>query len=222
MTKCIVERLDKLIEKNDLSTLKIWFGVMAREYSKSAEATKWDLESSDEVLLSAASLLHSGELSISDEIIVGHPSCQNVFTQGEMLYLVLLRHSMLAIKTENTDRKYLDFVSSVAIQYMIEIERNMATPCYALQCLIIALLVRQHRESELKSYLTTRETQWVQLRRKRQMNLPVSNGLHFDHQPNIAIVYSEIMFKIGKNMISSGIDATLKEASRLISLYYPF
>jgi hypothetical protein len=194
MLTYIMGRLDVLVENYDLTTIKVWLGVIVHDYSKSEAAMKWDKDSTDETLLSASSLLELDTLSILNEISVPS-SCQTVLTQSEVLQYVLLKHTKLALE-ESNDR-YLELVCSISIHYLIEIEMKTCNPCFALQCLVIALLVKQCRVSELTSYLSTRETQWIQVRRRRQMNLTATSGTYFDY-PGVAIAFAEILFKIGK------------------------
>ena len=195
MLTFVMNRFDDLVEKEDLPSIKLWLKVIVESYSKSVAAIAWDLESAHELqLLSASSLLDPEELSLLDEIVTPK-SCYGVLTQSELLQFILLRHAKLSV--EKAEKKNLEIVCSMSIHYLIEIEKKSISPCFPLQCLVIALLLKCGRLLQLSSYLSARETQWIQIRRKRHLDISTHTRMDFD-VPNAAIAYAEILFKIGE------------------------
>lgn len=194
MLQHILGRLDALVKLKDVTTLETWLGVIVEQYSKSEAAIQWDSESTDDLILPVSFLSELDKLSHADEIDVPG-SCRRVLTQAEMLRFVLLKHAKLAI--ESLDTEYLELICHISVKYLIEIERRCHHPCFALQGLVIALLLKQRRASELLTYLCARETEWTQIRRMRQMNIPSRCQIYFDF-PKLAVVYAEMLFNTGK------------------------
>ena len=194
MLQHILGRLDGLVKLRDLTTLNTWLRVIVEQYCKSEAAIQWDSESTDDLLLHVSLLSELDRLSHADEIVVPG-SCRRVLTQAEILRFVLLKHAKLAI--ESLDTEYLELVCHISVQYLVEIERRCHHPCFALQGLVIALLLKQRSASELLTYLCARETEWSQIRRMRQMRVPSQCQIYFDF-PKLAVIYAEMLFNTGK------------------------
>jgi len=216
----IMERFSQLIGLNDMSTLRTWLTVIIDEYAECEIATKFDVEgeahmeemmkmagkSSQNVsLLTKCSLLQLDNISNAEEIVFGSmlvppEACSHVLTQAEVIQMILLPHVKSAIQMG--DSKKLKFMSSFAVSYFVELERRFLAPCTALQCLVIALLWLTGQNNELCAFLSAQQTQWTITRRRRQLELPTSNRMHFD-DPG-AVSFAETLFQIATDCHDKG------------------
>ena len=212
----VKERFAALIEKRDLDTLKRWLGVITKQYASNDEAIKYECESTI-TLLSKSSLLNVDKDADIDmkstvgEIMLPDSSCIETLTQTEMLQMILLPHSMNAVKERNSTN--LRFISSLSVHYLIELERQFLVPCGALEMLIITLLMKIGEEDQLSSFLSARETQRTIGRRRRQLDLPTTYAA-YSETPG-ASVFAETLFLMATN---SETDPSPPIKKQLISL----
>lgn len=193
----IMERFAALIEARDMVSLKQWLGVITKQYARNERATNWDYESTIS-LLSKSSLVgldraaDVDKMSTVGEVMLPDSSCVQTLTQTEMLQMILLPHAMVAVK-EGSSKK-LRFISSLSVYYLIELERLFLIPCVALEMLVITLLLKVGEIDELASFLSARQTQRTITRRRRQLNLPVTNRLYSEYPG--AAAFGETLFLV--------------------------
>jgi hypothetical protein len=188
----IMERFSKLISLKDLSSLRNWIVVVVEQYSECDVARQFDFESSAR-LLPRCSLL-----SPDDNVDTGDMASYMMMpalTQTDVLEFVLLPHAMSA--TKRGDQNEIEFISSLATFFFIELEKRSVTACVALQCLVVTLLWRTGEYRKLKAFLSARETQWIITRRRCQLNLSTEHRMFFDDPGSAA--YAEILFLIAKD-----------------------
>lgn len=196
----IMERFSALIEDKDMPSLKKWLGVIAKSYASNEKAVKWDNESTIS-LLSKSSLVgldKTADVNLTStvgEVMIPDSSCVEALTQTEMLQMILLPHAMTAMKDGSSEK--LRFVSSLSIQYLIELERLFQIPCVALEMLVITLLLKTGEEDELASFLSARETQRTITKRRKQLDLSTRNRLYSENPG--AVAFAETLFVIATN-----------------------
>ncbi len=196
----VMERFSALIKDKDMPSLKTWLGVIAKLYASNEKAVNWDNESTIS-LLSKSSLVgldKTADVNLTStvgEVMIPDSSCVEALTQTEMLQMILLPHAMTAMKDGNSEK--LRFVSSLSIQYLIELERLFQVPCVALEMLVITLLLKTGEEDELASFLSARETQRTITKRRKQLDLSTRNMLYSEYPG--AAAFAETLFVIATN-----------------------
>ena len=162
----IMNRFMSLIRKGDMSSLKKWLEIIVDEYRDIDAALEHDKRQDEEsaALLSRSTLLESNHIDDQNVIAAQMRTPENtrrVLTQTELLHLILIPASMAAI--DEGDNERLRFMSSLANQYLVELERKRLSPCPALRCLVITLLWRTGQDAALRSILSAQQTRMVSI-----------------------------------------------------------